>query len=114
MASTATPIRERKPSMSAPLSDLKGPVGPNFSRPKHKRTVTGFGPQEIKSLEALTLQIKHLRQAQRYALSNRYKFVALLIVPFINSKRLLGFARTKAYNAGWMCVFLEAVPIAML
>ncbi|KAK3076967.1 Non-essential glycogen phosphorylase, partial [Coniosporium uncinatum] len=44
--------RERTPSMSAPLSDLKGPVGPGFSRPKHKRTVTGFGPGEIKSVEA--------------------------------------------------------------
>jgi len=39
--------------MSAPLADLKGPVGPaNFTRPKHKRTVTGFGPGEIKSVEA--------------------------------------------------------------
>jgi len=39
--------------MSAPLSDLKGPVGPaNFTRPKHKRTVTGFGPGDIKSVEA--------------------------------------------------------------
>jgi hypothetical protein len=28
-------------------------VGPaNFTRPKHKRTVTGFGPSEIKSVEA--------------------------------------------------------------
>jgi hypothetical protein len=39
--------------MSAPLTDLKGPVGPaNFTRPKHKRTVTGFGPGDIKSVEA--------------------------------------------------------------
>lgn len=45
--------RERRPSTSAPLSDLKGPVGPEgFTRPKHKRTVTGFGPGEIKSVEA--------------------------------------------------------------
>jgi starch phosphorylase len=44
--------RERRPSTSAPLSDLQGPVGPTFSRPKHKRTVTGFGPGEIKSVEA--------------------------------------------------------------
>ncbi|KAF2456212.1 glycogen phosphorylase-like protein [Lineolata rhizophorae] len=44
--------RERRPSTSAPLSDLQGPVGPAFSRPKHKRTFTGFGPQEIKSVEA--------------------------------------------------------------
>lgn len=44
--------RERRPSVSAPLADFQGPVGPGFSRPKHKRTVTGFGPQEIKSVEA--------------------------------------------------------------
>ncbi|KAF2793466.1 glycosyltransferase family 35 protein [Melanomma pulvis-pyrius CBS 109.77] len=52
MAATS-PARERRPSMSAPLADLKGPVGPaNFTRPKHKRTVTGFGPGEIKNVEA--------------------------------------------------------------
>ncbi|KZF23459.1 glycosyltransferase family 35 protein [Xylona heveae TC161] len=44
--------RERRPSTSAPLSDFQGPVGPAFSRPKHKRTFTGFGPSEIKSVEA--------------------------------------------------------------
>ncbi|PVI03946.1 glycosyltransferase family 35 protein [Periconia macrospinosa] len=45
--------RERRPSTSAPLSDFSGPVGPpQFTRPKHKRTVTGFGPGEIKSVEA--------------------------------------------------------------
>ncbi|KAF1811546.1 glycogen phosphorylase-like protein [Eremomyces bilateralis CBS 781.70] len=48
----ASSTRERRPSTSAPLSDLKGPIGPGFSRPKHKRTVTGFGPAEIKSVEA--------------------------------------------------------------
>ncbi|KAI9672474.1 MAG: Non-essential glycogen phosphorylase [Caeruleum heppii] len=47
----ATATRERKPSTSAPISDLQGPVGPGFSRPKHKRTFTGFGAQEIKSVE---------------------------------------------------------------
>ncbi|KAF1954459.1 glycogen phosphorylase-like protein [Byssothecium circinans] len=45
--------RQRRPSTSAPLSDFQGPVGPaEFTRPKHKRTVTGFGPGEIKSVEA--------------------------------------------------------------
>lgn len=40
-------------STSAPITDLQEPVGPpGISRPKHKRTVTGFGPQEIKSVEA--------------------------------------------------------------
>ena len=48
----ATKVRERRLSTSAPISDLKGPVGPSFSRPKHKRTATGFGPKEIKSVEA--------------------------------------------------------------
>lgn len=56
MASTKSteeaPRRERRPSTSAPLSDLQGPVGPGFSRPKHKRTFTGFGAGEIKSVEA--------------------------------------------------------------
>ena len=47
----ATQTRERKLSTSAPITDLKGPVGPDFSRPKHKRTATGFGPGEIKSVE---------------------------------------------------------------
>ena len=52
MASNQSP-RERRRSMSAPLADLKGPVGPaGFTRPKHKRTVTGFGPGEIKNVEA--------------------------------------------------------------
>lgn len=51
-AATEPPPRERRPSTSAPLSDFKGPVGPQFTRPKHKRTVTGFGPGEIKSVEA--------------------------------------------------------------
>ena len=52
---TAPPktARERKPSSSAPITDFQEPVGPpGISRPKHKRTVTGFGPQEIKSIEA--------------------------------------------------------------
>ncbi|KAH7385424.1 glycogen phosphorylase-like protein [Phaeosphaeria sp. MPI-PUGE-AT-0046c] len=52
MAAAAPSPRERRPSTSAPIADLKGPVGPNFTRPKHKRTVTGFGPSEIKSVEA--------------------------------------------------------------
>lgn len=44
--------RERKPSTSAPLSDFQGPVGPDFTRPKFKRTATGFGATEIKAVEA--------------------------------------------------------------
>lgn len=45
--------RERRPSTNAPITDFQGPIGPaGISRPKHKRTVTGFGAQEIKSVEA--------------------------------------------------------------
>ncbi len=51
MASTFPGTRERRPSTSAPISELQGPVGPGFSRPKHKRTFTGFGAGEIKTVE---------------------------------------------------------------
>ncbi|PYI32359.1 glycogen phosphorylase GlpV/Gph1 [Aspergillus indologenus CBS 114.80] len=53
--------RERRPSVGAPVSELQGPVGPSFSRPKHRRTFTGFGPAEIKSVEASIPE--HLREA---------------------------------------------------
>jgi starch phosphorylase len=47
------PTRERRPSMGAPIVDIQGAVGPaGISRPKHRRTATGFGPGEIKSVEA--------------------------------------------------------------
>ncbi|KAN0104696.1 glycosyltransferase [Hyaloscypha variabilis] len=49
--SNSTVPRERRPSTGAPI-DLQGPVGPGFTRPKHKRTFTGFGAGEIKSVEA--------------------------------------------------------------
>lgn len=43
----------RRPSTSAPMTEIKGPVGPEgISRPKHKRTATGFGPSEIKHVES--------------------------------------------------------------
>ncbi|KAK2735273.1 Non-essential glycogen phosphorylase [Onygenales sp. PD_40] len=44
--------RERRQSVGAPISDLKGPIGPGFSRPKHKRTFTGLGAKDIKIAEA--------------------------------------------------------------
>jgi hypothetical protein len=50
--STMSERRERKPSVGAPIADLQGPIGPGFSRPKHKRTFTGLGPSEIKNVEA--------------------------------------------------------------
>ncbi|KAK0929204.1 Non-essential glycogen phosphorylase [Friedmanniomyces endolithicus] len=50
---STTTSRERKPSTSAPISDFTSPVGPpGMTRPKHKRTVTGFGPGDIKKVEA--------------------------------------------------------------
>jgi len=52
-ATTSATPRERRPSTSAPIHDLQGPVGPGFSRPKHKRTFTGFGAGEIKSVEGM-------------------------------------------------------------
>ncbi|EGO59779.1 glycogen phosphorylase [Neurospora tetrasperma FGSC 2508] len=56
MASNTTqrvPLRERRPSVGAPLVDIQGGVAPaGVSRPKHKRTLTGFGPGEIKNVEA--------------------------------------------------------------
>merc|ERR1712000_229848 len=47
------PVRQRRPSTGAPLVDIQGAVGPaGISRPKHKRTFTGFGADQIKSVEA--------------------------------------------------------------
>ncbi|KAI1079202.1 glycosyltransferase family 35 protein [Whalleya microplaca] len=47
------PARERRPSTGAPIVDIVGSVSPaGISRPKHKRTFTGFGAGEIKSVEA--------------------------------------------------------------
>ena len=56
MASTEKRLpvtRQRRPSTNAPVVDIVGSVGPaGISRPKHKRTATGFGPGEIKTVEA--------------------------------------------------------------
>ncbi|KAH6660715.1 glycosyl transferase [Truncatella angustata] len=47
------PLRERRPSTSAPIVDIVGSVAPSgISRPKHKRTYTGFGAGDQKSVEA--------------------------------------------------------------
>lgn len=47
------PTRQRRPSTGAPIVDITGSVGPaGISRPKHRRTLTGFGAGEIKSVEA--------------------------------------------------------------
>lgn len=51
-AAVSSPPRERKPSIGAPISTLQGPVGPGFSRPKHRRTATGFGAGDIKAVES--------------------------------------------------------------
>lgn len=74
MAAVATqnPPRERKLSMGAPISSLmQAPVGPVFSRPKHKRTFTGFGAGDIKSVEA------SIPEPQREA----YESATIIIAP---------------------------------
>ena len=53
--------RERKPSIGTPISQLQGPIGPGFSRPKHKRTATGFGAGDIKAVESSIPE--HMREA---------------------------------------------------
>ncbi|RDK47860.1 glycosyl transferase [Aspergillus phoenicis ATCC 13157] len=71
--SSEQPRRERKPSVGAPVSELQGPIGPGFSRPKHRRTFTGFGPAEIKSVEASIPE--HLREAlSANGFSNKEEF----------------------------------------
>ena len=53
VASGAPASRERRLSTGAPIETLmSGPVGPGFTRPKHKRAYTGFGAGDIKSVEA--------------------------------------------------------------
>jgi len=48
------PHRERRPSVGAPIVDIQGSVGPaGISRPKHKRTLTGFGAAEIQNVEGM-------------------------------------------------------------
>jgi hypothetical protein len=55
-ATERIPTRERRPSVGVPLVDIQGSVGPaGITRPKHKRTFTGFGAQEIKSVEGMLL-----------------------------------------------------------
>jgi hypothetical protein len=52
MATEKVPVRERRPSVGAPIVDIQGSVVPaGISRPKHRRTFTGFGAGEIKSVE---------------------------------------------------------------
>ncbi|KAK4140859.1 glycosyl transferase [Dichotomopilus funicola] len=52
-SSEKIPVRERRPSVGVPIVDIQGSVSPaGISRPKHKRTLTGFGPGEIKHVEA--------------------------------------------------------------
>lgn len=61
MASTEpqrVPTRERRPSTSAPIVDIQGSVSPaGISRPKHKRTFTGFGAGDIKTVEGGVMPI---------------------------------------------------------
>jgi len=71
--SNSTVPRERRPSTGAPIHDLQGPVGPGFSRPKHKRTFTGFGAGEIKSVEGMSLS--HLFR--------NYQLLLILLIFFL-------------------------------
>lgn len=48
----ATTTRQRTPSMGSSVADMKESADPGFSKPKHRRTATGLGPKEIKSVEA--------------------------------------------------------------
>ena len=52
MAAETATHHSRTPSVGAPITDIAA-FGPGFSRPKHKRTVTGFGPHEIKHVETI-------------------------------------------------------------
>lgn len=55
MTTERIPLRERRPSVGAPIVDIQGSVGPaGISRPKHRRTFTGFGAGEIKSVEGVS------------------------------------------------------------
>ncbi|KEY65059.1 hypothetical protein S7711_08449 [Stachybotrys chartarum IBT 7711] len=57
------PTRERRPSSGAPIVDIQGSIGPaGVSRPKHKRTFTGFGPGEIKHVEGMIF-VRPIRRA---------------------------------------------------
>lgn len=45
--------------MGAPIVDIHGSIGPaGVSRPKHKRTFTGFGAGEIKNVEGKQAQFR--------------------------------------------------------
>jgi starch phosphorylase len=62
----ATKVRERKPSTSAQSQSSK--VNGPSCRPKHKRTFTGFGAGEIKSVEA---SIRNHREASVFISNNQ-------------------------------------------
>jgi starch phosphorylase len=63
--------------MGAPIVDIQGAVGPaGISRPKHKRTFTGFGATEIKSVEASIPEPQRVawRKFETKAFSNQDEF----------------------------------------
>ncbi|KAI5195072.1 glycosyl transferase [Aureobasidium subglaciale] len=77
MATTATASRSRRPSTSAPVAELSGPIGPaGITRPKHKRTITGFGASDIKSVEA---EIPDEQKTAAAGFSNKEDFEAAAI-----------------------------------
>ena len=62
--------RERTLSTHAPISAFSQPVGPqNMTRPKHRRTATGFGPGDIKAVESSIPE--HMRDEWRKYVGTR-------------------------------------------
>ncbi|KAK2807957.1 hypothetical protein FQN50_005199 [Emmonsiellopsis sp. PD_5] len=93
----ASPSRERRQSVGAPISDLQGPVGPGFSRPKHKRTFTGLGAKDIKIAEA------SIPEPQREACKEVIRHVETTLArSMFNCDELYvtGFLKSCIMNAG--------------
>ncbi|KKK20973.1 glycogen phosphorylase [Aspergillus rambellii] len=84
--------RERRPSVGAPVSSLQGPIGPGFSRPKHKRNYTGFGRAEIKNVEASIPEA--LREAAAYS-GTALAFRDRLIIEWNKTQQRQTFADQK-------------------
>ncbi|KAJ5618930.1 hypothetical protein N7510_002914 [Penicillium lagena] len=89
--------RERRPSVGVPIADLQGPIGPGFSRPKHKRTFTGFGPGEIKHVEASIPE--SLREAAAYS-GTALAFRDRLIIEWNKTQQRQTFNDQKRFLMG--------------
>jgi len=103
MSNTTVP-RERRPSTGAPLSDLKGPVGPpGLTRPKHKRTFTGFGAGDIKSVEASIPEPQRAAwkkfMAQPFATKDEFEKEVVRHVETTLARSMFNCDETAAYAA---------------